>query len=95
MITINDSDDVTCFFVLILILLLQPDPQVHGRVQFVNGEEDLRGLGDLRLEVEDAFDFDAKEQVELANDWAENWKKVFSAFVFISLTKLSYQNIAS
>jgi len=66
-ITINDSDDVTCFFVLVLILLLQPDPQVHSRDQLVDGEDDLRGLGDLRLEVEDASDFDTKEQVEFAN----------------------------
>jgi hypothetical protein len=65
--TINDSNNITCFFIFVLILLLQPNPQVHGRVQLVDGKEDLRGLGYLRLEVEDAFDFDAKKQVKLAN----------------------------
>ncbi len=70
MITINNSKYITCFFVLILILLLQPDPQVHGRIQLVDGEEDLRSLGDFCFEVKYACNFDAKKQVEFGNYWA-------------------------
>jgi hypothetical protein len=54
-----------------LFLLLQTDPQVHGGVKLIDGEQDLLGLRNLLLEVEDAVDLDPEPKVELGNNRSE------------------------